>query len=105
MKIKKLTKVQKEVLARFENGEKLLSMPTDRMSGDALFWVKKYMMGNEEKWEIKEKALYPQLRYLFWANLITKENYIKPEELDFENGSNIEYLRREGALQFILRRI
>ena len=36
MKIKKLTKVQKEVLARFENGEKLLSMPTDRMSGDAL---------------------------------------------------------------------
>ena len=54
MKIKKLTKVQKEVLARFENGEKLLSMPTDRMSGDALFWVKKYIVGTEEKWEIKE---------------------------------------------------
>ena len=105
MKIKKLTKVQKEVLARFENGEKIIRMTTDIMTGDALFRQKKYMEGNAEKWEIKEKALYPQLRRLFWANLITKENYIKPEELDFESISNIEYLRREGALQFILRRI
>ena len=36
MKIKKLTKIQKGGVGRVENGEKLLSMPTDRMSGVAL---------------------------------------------------------------------
>lgn len=103
MKIAKLTRVQKEVLMRFENGEKLLSMPTDRMSGNALFWVRQY--DKDGKWYIKEKALYPQLRRLFLAHMITEENFIEPENLDFESGSNEEYLRREGALQYILRRI
>ena len=57
-----LTKVQKQVLARIERGERLIFLPTNRASGDAIFWV----VLTNEGWQIKEKALYPQLRKLFW---------------------------------------
>lgn len=51
----KLTPVQKQVMKRFENGEKLVQLETNRMSGDVLFWCS----FDEESglWCATEKAL------------------------------------------------
>ena len=92
----KLTPVQKQVMKRFENGEKLVQLETNRMSGDVLFWCS----FDEESglWCATEKALYPQLRRLFWNHMITDENFIKPEQLDKEY--NFSELHRSGAIGF-----
>lgn len=92
----KLTPVQKQVMVRFDRGEKLVCLETNRMSGAVLFWC------SEDKesglWYAKEKALYPQLRRLFWNHVITDEHFIKPEQLDKEY--NCDELHRSGAIGF-----
>ena len=50
----KLTPVQQEVMKRFENGQKLVVLETNRRSGDEMFWCKK-----DEKsglWRAEEKS-------------------------------------------------
>lgn len=91
----KLTPVQKKVMARFERGEKLVCLETNRMSGDVYFWCKEYENG---VWAAVEKALYPQLRQLFWSHTITDEHFIKAEQLDRDY--NAYELHRCGAIGF-----
>ena len=69
-----LTKVQKEVMARFERGYRLITLPTRGANGWATFWVKEY----NEGWCVEEKALYPQLRRLYWYGEIDDNN---PEQV------------------------
>lgn len=92
----KLTPVQKQVMNRFENGEKLVQLETNRMSGAVLFWCSY----DEESglWYATEKALYPQLRRLFWNHMITDEHFINHEQLDKEY--NFSELHRSGAIGF-----
>lgn len=52
----KLTKVQKEVVNRLKEGQKLAILSTDRISGDAYFWVRENERGYHR---IVDKALYP----------------------------------------------
>ena len=92
----KLTPVQKQVMKRFENGEKLVQLETNRMSGDVFFWCS--FDKESGLWYAKEKALYPQLRRLFWNHVITDEHFIKPEQLDKEY--NCDELHRSGAIGF-----
>ena len=91
----KLTPVQKQVMARFEKGQKLVCLETNRMSGDVYFWCEEYKDGI---WVAKEKALYPQLRQLFWSYTITDEHFIKAEQLDRDY--NAYELHRCGAIGF-----
>ena len=65
---KPMTKVQKAVMARFDNGERLV------FKGDNIYWVKQYREG----WCVSQKALYPQLRRLFWYGEIRESN---PEQV------------------------
>ena len=46
METKKLTPVQQKVMKRFEDGQKLAILPTNRKSGDAMFWCTK----KRKKW-------------------------------------------------------
>ena len=90
----KLTPVQNQVMARFEEGEKLVRLETNRMSGDVYFWCKKEC----GVWVAFEKALYPQLRRLFWSNTITDEHFISVDQLDREY--NADELHRCGVIGF-----
>jgi hypothetical protein len=99
MKTQKFTKVQAQVMARFDRGERLVIMPTNRMSGDAIFWV---MIDEEDGvTRVIEKALYPQLRRLFWGGYISRENgmILNHEELTFEECDHYT-LHREGCIGF-----
>lgn len=91
----KLTSVQKQVMSRLENGEKLICLETNRMSGDVYFWCRKC---EEGVYVAVEKALYPQLRQLFWKHIITNEHFITAEQLDKEY--NAYELHRSGAIGF-----
>lgn len=95
MATKKLTPVQKQVMARFANGEKLVCLETNRMSGAVYFWCREYEDGI---WAAEEKALYPQLRQLFWNHIITEEHFISVDQLDKEY--NAGELHRCGAIGF-----
>ena len=93
---KKLTPVQQKVMKRFEDGEKLVILKTNRKSGDAIFWCEK-----DEKsglWLATEKALYPQLRRLFWDKLITDDMFVDASQIDKEY--NQDELHAEGAIGF-----
>lgn len=79
----KLTKVQKEVVRRFEEGYKLAILSTNRMTGDAYFWVS---VNNEGYHEVKEKALYPQLRKLLSAHVIEDSDIITDKDFSIEPG-------------------
>lgn len=93
---KKLTPVQQTVMNRFANGEKLVILETNRMSGAVYFWCKKDI--NTGRWVAKEKALYPQLRRLFWDHMITEEMFVVANMIDKEY--NRYKLHREGAIGF-----
>jgi hypothetical protein len=88
-----MTKVQKEVMARFDKGERLIILPTRRASGDAIFWVRQYTEG----WCIVEKALYPQLRLLFWYGEIGDAQML-PSDTPIVGGT--WYLEREGVVGY-----
>lgn len=92
---RKLTKVQKQVMARFESGDRLLTVETRRASGAVMFWVARR---NDGQWYIQEKALYPQLRRLFWYGLITSEHFIQVGDLDLEHDGNMNWLTSEGCI-------
>lgn len=98
MKTKKFTKVQEQVMARLKIGERLVFMPTRRMSGDAIFWVKI----DEEDGIVRiiEKALYPQLRMLL-GRYISRENgmILNHDELTFDECDHYT-LHREGCIGF-----
>ena len=92
----KLTAVQQQVMDRFAAGQKLVVLETNRRSGDAMFWCEK-----DEKsglWIAKEKALYPQLRRLFWDKKITKDMYVNASQIDKEY--NQYELHASGAIGF-----
>ena len=93
---KKFTPIQQKVMKRFENGQKLVILPTNRLSGDAMFWCEK----DEESglWRAKEKALYPQLRRLFWDKMITEDMYVDASQIDKEY--NQYELHVSGAIGF-----
>lgn len=92
----KLTKVQKEVVNRFKEGYKLAILSTNRMSGDAYFWVKLNSKGYHE---VKEKALYPQLRKLLWAHAIEDSDIVTDKDFSVEPGGGYGYsdLRMAGV--------
>lgn len=96
---KKLTKVQQWVMSRFDRGERLVFMPTNRMSGDAMFWVR--VDEEEGIARVIEKALYPQLRRLFWDKVVTEENglILDRATLKFDE-SDYSILHREGCIGF-----
>ena len=93
---KKLTPVQQEVMKRFENGQKLVILETNRMSGVARFWCEK----DEESglWIAVERALYPQLRRLLWDKMITEDMYVDASQIDKE--WNQYELHASGAIGF-----
>lgn len=78
-------------MARFDNGDRLIILPTRRASGDAIFWARKYTEG----WCIVEKALYPQLRLLFWYGEIGDAQML-PSDTPIVGGK--WYLEREGVI-------
>ena len=55
----------------FSAGYKLVFLPTRRMSGDAIFWVKENENGSHT---ITDKAFYPRLKNLLWAEVININN-------------------------------
>ena len=96
MKTQKLTKVQEQIMARFERGQKLVFMPTNRMSGDAIFWV--YVDNGDAR--VIEKALYPQLRRLLWMHMIEDgEHIVDPAMLTFDE-CDFGELHRAGCIGF-----
>ena len=89
MKTKKLTPVQQKVMNRFSNGEKLVCLPTRRLSGEEYFWCR---LAPNGLYAITEKALYPQLRQLFWDKKITEEMFADANLIDREyNESMLHY--------------
>ncbi len=99
MKQKKFTKVQKQVMERFEQGQRLVFMPTRRMSGDAIYWVQIWDNGLVS---IDERAKYPQLRQLIWSGDIStknKEQVLNPEEIKFDE-SDFSTLHRDGCIGY-----
>lgn len=99
MKKEKLTKVQKEVMNRFERGQRLVFMPTRRMNGDAIYWVS---IWNNGLANIDEKAMYPQLRRLIWAGKISTDNrdqVLSHDDIKFDE-SNFDTLHRDGCIGF-----
>jgi hypothetical protein len=99
MKKEKLTKVQREVMNRFERGQRLVFMPTRRMSGDAIYWVS---IWNNGLVNIDEKAMYPQLRRLIWTGKISTDNrnqVLNHEDIKFDE-SNFSTLHMDGCIGF-----
>lgn len=94
----KFTKVQQQVLKRFEDGERLVFMPTNRASGDAIFGVRTSQDGIAR---VIEKALYPQLRKLIWGGYISRRNgmILNSEDLVFED-ADFYTLHAEGCIGF-----
>lgn len=94
----KFTKVQQQVLKRFEDGQRLVFMPTNRASGDAIFWVRTSQDGIAR---VIEKALYPQLRKLIWGGYISRRNgmILNSEDLVFED-ADFYTLHAEGCIGF-----
>lgn len=87
MKTQKLTKVQQAVMDKIKAGYKLCSFHTNRMSGNVLFWVH---VTEEGEIIADDKALYPQLRQLFWKNLITEKDFVDPRNFDYEENYTSE---------------
>lgn len=81
---------------RFEKGQKLAVLETNRMSGDAMFWCR--LDESTGLWVAFEKALYPQLRKLFGTGLITEDMYVDISNIDKE--CNRRELHAAGAIGF-----
>ena len=99
MKQTRLTKTQQEVMNRFDEGQRIAIFQTRRQSGEALFWVRE----TSEGWIIVEKALYPQLRRLFWDGKISTQNtdqVVRGEGLNLNRYANTDDLHREGVIGY-----
>lgn len=96
---KKFTKVQQQVMKRLESGQRLVFIPTNRASGDAIFWVRASYKEGITK--VIEKALYPQLRRLMWDGYINYKNgtILSCEGLVFEK-QDFDILHAEGCIGF-----
>ena len=90
----KLTKVQKEVVNRLKEGQKLAILSTDRISGDAYFWVRENERGYHR---IVEKALYPQLRKLLGLHAIEESEIVTDSKLKLEDEYDVPELKRAGV--------
>ncbi len=98
-KNQKFTKVQKQVMERFDRGQRLVFMPTNRMSGDAIYWVRVWKDGLVS---IDEKAMYPQLRRLLWdghINTDNREQVLNHAEITFDE-SCFDTLHMDGCIGF-----
>jgi hypothetical protein len=98
-KKQKFTKVQEQVMERFDRGQRLVFMPTNRLSGDAIYWV--HIMENGIA-SVDEKAMYPQLRLLLWRGHIDRNNknqVLDPKDITFDE-CDFYTLHRDGCIGF-----
>lgn len=92
-RIRPMTQIQKNVMARFDNGYRLIILPTRRASGDAIFWARQC----NEGWRIVEKAYISHLIYLFGYGEIG-DAQILPRDTTIVGGT--WYLKNAGVIGY-----